>query len=70
MNDAGWDSCTFEGSERAQLRAWSRLPLRRRLEALDEMCELARRTIATRTRLGLPYIDPYTDKVVRPGKAP
>ena len=22
-----WESCTFEGSERGQLRVWSRLPL-------------------------------------------
>ena len=61
-----WRMCTFEGSEREQLRVWSRLPLRRKLEALDEMCALARRTIANRRRLGLPYFDPYTGELIRP----
>lgn len=37
-----WESCTFEGSEREQLRVWSRLPLRRKLMALEEMGETGR----------------------------
>ena len=61
-----WSRCTFEGSEREQLRVWSRLPLRRKLEALDEMCALARRTIEGRRRRGQPYFDPYTGELVRP----
>lgn len=61
-----WSRCTFEGSEREQLRVWSRLPLRRKLEALDEMCDLARRTLESRSRRGLPYIDPSTGQLVGP----
>ncbi len=55
-----WESCTFEGAEREQLRVWSQLPLRNKLEALEEMCDHARATIERRRQQGLPYIDPYT----------
>ena len=40
--------------------------LRRKLEALDDMCTLARRTIETLRRRGQPYFDPYTGELVRP----
>jgi hypothetical protein len=63
-----WESCTFEGAEREQLRVWSRLPLRNKLQALEEMCDHARATIAWRRRQGLPYIDPFTRERV-PGTA-
>lgn len=59
-----WESCTFEGSEREQLRRWSRLPLRNKLQALEEMCDRARATIAWRRGQGLPYIDPATRQLV------
>jgi hypothetical protein len=62
-----WESCTFEGAEREQLRRWSRLPLRNKLQALEEMCDHARATIAWRYRKGLPYIDPSTRQLV-PGR--
>ena len=61
-----WSACTFEGAEREQLRVWSRLPLRRKLEALEEMCDHARRTLEERKRRGLPYIDPFTGEAVHP----
>lgn len=64
--DDPWSSVTFAGAEREQLRVWSRLPLRRKLEALEEMCDLARRTVASRQRRGLPYIDPFTGEAVKP----
>lgn len=74
MNDADsgepqidWDSCTFEGAEREQLRRWSRLPLRNKLEALEGMCDQARATIAWRRRQSLPYIDPHTRQLVAGG---
>jgi hypothetical protein len=60
-----WESCTFEGSEREQLRVWSRLPLRRKLMALEEMGDLARKMLEWRKARGLPYIDPFTDELVR-----
>jgi hypothetical protein len=41
--------------------------LRRKLEALEEMCDHARRTLASRQRRGLPYIDPFTGEAVVPG---
>ncbi len=62
-----WESCTFAGAEREQLRVWSQLPLRNKLEALEEMCDHARATIEWRRRQGLPYIDPYTGEGV-PGR--
>jgi hypothetical protein len=36
-----WSLGTWEGNRRAQLRSWRRLSLRERLEALDDMNELA-----------------------------
>jgi hypothetical protein len=60
-----WESCTFEGSEREQLRVWSRLPLRRKLLALEEMGDLASKMLAWRKSRGLPYIDPETGELVK-----
>jgi hypothetical protein len=60
-----WSSGTFAGSEREQLRRWSRLTVRQKLQALDEMCALARRALAERQRRGLPYIDPDTGQAVQ-----
>jgi hypothetical protein len=60
-----WKSCTFEGSEREQLRVWSHLPVRRKLMALEEICDLARKTIEWRKSRGLPYIDPFTGEFVK-----
>lgn len=61
-----WRSGTFEGAEREQLLRWRKLTVRQRLHALDELCELARRSLARRKAQGLPYIDPHTGKVVKP----
>ena len=36
-----WSLGTWEGSRRAQLRNWRKLTLRERLQALDDMNELA-----------------------------
>ena len=64
--DDPWESGSFAGAGREQLKVWSRLPLRRKLEALEQMCDHARRTIASRQRQGLPYIDPFTGRAVKP----
>lgn len=61
----GWEQFTAEGSELAQLKVWSGLTIRQKLEALDEMCEFGRHAIAQRQRQGLPYIDPQTGEVVQ-----
>lgn len=61
-----WSLCTWEGARRSQLLAFAKLPFRRKMEALEEMCDLARYTIAQRRKKGLPYMDPYTGQVVRP----
>jgi hypothetical protein len=61
-----WESCTFEGSEREQLRVWSQLPLRRKLMALEEMGDLAEKMFGWRKARGLPYIDPDTGELVKP----
>lgn len=63
-----WSRTTWEGSELEQLRVWSKLTIRERLLALEELCDHARRTIQWRTERGLPYIDPYTNEVVVPPK--
>jgi hypothetical protein len=41
--DAGWETATWEGSRRAQLRAALALSVRERLQALEELAELSRR---------------------------
>ena len=46
VNDAGWETATWEGSRRAQLRAALTLTLRERLQALEDLAELAQRLAA------------------------
>ena len=41
--DEGWEATTFEGSRRIQLRAALALTVRQRLEALEDLAELAQR---------------------------
>lgn len=41
--DARWETATWEGSRRAQLRAALALTVRERLQALEALAELARR---------------------------
>jgi hypothetical protein len=60
-----WSSGTFEGARREQLRQWTRLTLRERLEAMEELGELARFSIEEKRRRNRPYFDPYTDELVR-----
>jgi hypothetical protein len=44
--DTGWETATWEGSRRAQLRAALALTVRERLQALEDLAELARRLAA------------------------
>ena len=41
--DAGWETATWEGSRRAQLRAALALTVRERLQALEDLAGLAQR---------------------------
>jgi hypothetical protein len=41
--EAAWETATWEGSRRAQLRSALELTVRERLEAVEAMVELARR---------------------------
>ena len=47
--DADWTTATWEGSRRAQLRAALALTVRERLQALEDLAELAQR-LATMPR--------------------
>ena len=47
--ETGWETATWEGSRRAQLRAALALTVRERLQALDGLIELAQR-LATMPR--------------------
>ena len=51
--DAGWETTTWEGSRRAQLRAWLALTVRERLLALEYLAELAQRLATMPRRQGL-----------------
>lgn len=42
-SDPAWDTATWEGSRRAQIRAALALSLRERFQALDDLIELSRR---------------------------
>lgn len=64
----GWSQCTSKGSETAQLRVWMKLSFRAKLEALETLGDLSRSFLEQRQKAGLPYIDPYTGRVVRPSK--
>ncbi len=44
--EAGWETATWEGSRRAQLRAALALTVRERLQALEDLAELAERLAA------------------------
>lgn len=44
--EAGWETATWEGSRRAQLRAALALTVRERLQALEDLGELAERLAA------------------------
>jgi len=50
--DASWETATWEGSRRAQLRAALALTVRERLEALEDLAELAQRLAAMPRRQG------------------
>jgi len=41
--DPDWETATWEGSRRAQLRATLALTVRERLQALEDLAELAQR---------------------------
>jgi hypothetical protein len=62
-----WSLCTYAGAEREQLRRWSKLPLRAKLAAVEEMGDLAERFLTERRARGLPYFDPQTGELVRGG---
>jgi hypothetical protein len=62
-----WSLCTWEGSRRAQQQAFFALSLREKLEAVEEMADLARRFQEERKRKGLPYISVETGERV-PGR--
>jgi hypothetical protein len=36
-----WDSCTWTGARREQLRRWGRLTLREKIKAVEEMGKVA-----------------------------
>lgn len=42
-DDIDWSLTSWEGSRRAQLRRWCSLTVRERLQAIEEMAELAAR---------------------------
>ena len=60
------ESGSWKATRQRQHLDFQSLSFRRKLEALDEMCELSRRFLEQRRRLGLPYIDPVTGEVVNP----
>jgi len=66
LDDFDWSVTTWEGSRREQLRRWSKLSFREKMEGLEETCDVGFRLLDSRIRKGLPYFDPYTGQLVRP----
>jgi len=52
--DQAWEETTWEGSRRAQLRRALKLTLRERLQAVEDMEDVARRLQEMRSRRGGP----------------
>ncbi len=63
-----WSVTTWEGSRREELRHWMKLTLTEKWRDVEEMADFGREMIERRRKRGLPYIDPYTGKLV-PGSA-
>ena len=59
-----WSLTTWDGSRREQMRRWAQLTFDEILKAQEEMYDFACEMIEIRRSQGLPYIDPYTHKVV------
>lgn len=68
-SEPDWSLTTWKGSRRRQHADWLALPLRRKLEAVEQMGDLARERIARRKAQGQPYVDPYTGQAVRSGSS-
>ncbi len=62
-----WSLTTWEGSRLQQHREFLPLPFRRKLEIIEEMVDHGRRMLEWRKSRGLPYIDPETGILVKPG---
>lgn len=67
--DAAWETGTWEGSRRAQLRATLTMTVRERLEALEDLAELARR-LAAMPRTEAPITKPDRDGPTKGQKVP
>jgi hypothetical protein len=52
--DASWETATWEGSRRAQVRSALALTVRERLQALEALAELAQRLAAMPRKQGVP----------------
>ncbi len=59
-----WESCTFEGNRLLQQREFLKLSFLEKLKSVEAMCEVAEFFREARRRQGLPYVDPYTKKLV------
>lgn len=53
-----WSLCTWDGSRRAQHRAFLKLPFRSKLEVIEELGELAVQLARSRVARGLPVVGP------------
>jgi hypothetical protein len=65
-----WSLCTWKGSRRQQHQETYALPLRRKLELIEEMWEQGLAMIARRQAKGLPYFDPETGLLVKGSASP
>jgi hypothetical protein len=59
-----WSLCTWEGARRAQHRAFLALSFREKLEAVEEMSDVARHFEEQRRQKGLPYTSIETGEYV------
>jgi len=61
-----WQSATWEGSEREQLRRWRKLTLTEKLQTLEQMQSLGMKLLQRAKARGQPIIDPVSGSMVQP----
>ena len=62
-----WSNGTWEGSRIEELKRWRALPLKAKLEALDQLRSLGDQLLERRKKAGSPYIDPSTRQLIAKG---
>ncbi len=64
-SEIDWSLTTWKGSRLQQHREFLALSFRRKLEIIEGLADMARKSQEWRKSRGLPYIDPATGELVK-----